>query len=154
MQKLEWTGTFLYQNFSNLWRKIKMACPGMKKQQWFKSMFRICLHPGKPFPSKISGIYCNTSFSLKYKLSCETGWNILFSYTFNWITAQKYAIFNISENSRKSHIVDLANDVFGNFPPEAMMNTFSSYEAAYWLERISYNFLIWTPPKSLCEHGF
>ena len=37
----------------------------------------------------------------------------------------------------------MANDSFCNFPPEAMMNTFSSYEAAYWLEQISYNFLIW-----------
>ena len=36
----------------------------------------------------------------------------------------------LSENSRKSYIVDLANDVFGNFPPKALMNTFSSYEAA------------------------
>ena len=37
----------------------------------------------------------------------------------------------ISENSRKSYVVDLANDVFCNFPPEALVNTFSSYEAAY-----------------------
>ena len=49
----------------------------------------------------------------------------------------------ISENSRKLYVSDLANDVHCNFPPEALMNTFSSYEAAYWLERISYNFLIW-----------
>ena len=48
----------------------------------------------------------------------------------------------ISENYRKSYVVDLANDVFCNFLPEALMNTFSSYEAAYWLRRISYNFLI------------
>ena len=48
----------------------------------------------------------------------------------------------ISENSRKSYVVDLTNNVFCNFPPEALMNIFSSYEAAYWLERISYNFLI------------
>ena len=38
---------------------------------------------------------------------------------------------------------DLANDVHCNFMLEALMNTISSYEAAYWLERISYNFLIW-----------
>ena len=25
------------------------------------------------------------------------------------------------------------------FPPEVLMNTASSYEAAYWLEQISYN---------------
>ena len=50
---------------------------------------------------------------------------------------------NISENSRKFYVADLANDVHSNFPPEALMNTVSSYEAAYWLERISYNFLIW-----------
>ena len=52
------------------------------------------------------------------------------------------ACATISENSRKSYVVDLANDVLCNFPREAMMNTFSSYETAYWLERISYNFLI------------
>ena len=33
-------------------------------------------------------------------------------------------------------------DVNCNFLHEALMNTVSSYEAAYWLERISYNFLI------------
>ena len=54
-----------------------------------------------------------------------------------------FTLKDISENSRKSYVVDLANDVFCNFPPEALVNTFSSYEAAYWLERISYNFLIW-----------
>ena len=48
----------------------------------------------------------------------------------------------ISENSRKLHIADRANDVHCNFPPEALMNTVSSYEATYWLERISYSFLI------------
>ena len=48
----------------------------------------------------------------------------------------------ISENSRKLYVADLANDVHCNFPPEALMNAVSSYEAAYWLERISYNFLI------------
>ena len=40
------------------------------------------------------------------------------------------------------YVADLANDVLGNFPHEALMNTVSSYEATYWLERISYNFLI------------
>ena len=50
----------------------------------------------------------------------------------------------ISENSRKLYVADLANDVHCNFLPEALMNTVSSYEAAYWLERISYNFLICT----------
>ena len=49
----------------------------------------------------------------------------------------------ISENPRKLYVANLANDVHCNFPPEALMNTVSSYEAAYWLERISYNFLIW-----------
>ena len=48
----------------------------------------------------------------------------------------------ISENSRKLYVVNVANAVDCNFPPEALMNTVSSYEAAYWLERISYNFLI------------
>ena len=48
----------------------------------------------------------------------------------------------ISENSRILYVADLANDVHCNFPPEALMNTVSSYEAAYWLERISYDFLI------------
>ena len=48
----------------------------------------------------------------------------------------------ISEHSRKSYIVDLANDVHCNFPPEASMNNVSSYEITYWLERIFYNFLI------------
>ena len=50
---------------------------------------------------------------------------------------------NISENSRKLYVANLANDVHCNFPPETLMNTVSSYEAAYWLGRISYNFLIW-----------
>ena len=50
----------------------------------------------------------------------------------------------ISENSRKLYVADLANDVHCNFLPEALMNTTSSYEAVYWLERISYNFLIWS----------
>ena len=63
--------------------------------------------------------------------------------TFGWI-------LYISENSRKSYVVDLTNDVFCNFPPEALMNTFSSYDAAYWLERISYNFLIWFQLLFLC----
>ena len=49
---------------------------------------------------------------------------------------------NISENSRKLYVADLANNVHCNFPPEALMNTVSSYEAAYWLDQISYNFLI------------
>ena len=49
---------------------------------------------------------------------------------------------NISEISRKLYVADLANDIHCNFPPEALVNTFSSYETAYWLERISYNFLI------------
>ena len=49
----------------------------------------------------------------------------------------------ISEISRKKYAANLANDVHCNFPPEALMNTTSSYEAAYWLQRISYNFLIW-----------
>ena len=41
----------------------------------------------------------------------------------------------ISENSRKSYVVDLANDVFCNFLLEALMNTFSTYEATYcWNE--------------------
>ena len=48
----------------------------------------------------------------------------------------------MSENSRKLYVADLANDVHCNFPPEALMNTIFNYEAAYWLERISYNFLI------------
>ena len=48
----------------------------------------------------------------------------------------------ISEKSRKLYVVDLANDVHCNFPPEALMNTVSSYKVAYWLKRISYNFLI------------
>ena len=52
-----------------------------------------------------------------------------------------YWIF-ISENSRNLYVADLANDVHCNFPHEALMNTVSSYEAAYGLERISYNFLI------------
>ena len=51
----------------------------------------------------------------------------------------------ISENSRKLYVANLANDVHCNFPPEALMNTVSSYEAVYWLERISYNFLICLP---------
>ena len=37
----------------------------------------------------------------------------------------------ISENSRKLYIADRANDVHCNFPPEALMNTVSSYEATY-----------------------
>ena len=49
-----------------------------------------------------------------------------------------------SENSRKLYVADLAKDVHCNFLPEALMNTIFSYEAAYWLERISYNFLICT----------
>ena len=49
---------------------------------------------------------------------------------------------NISENSRKMYVADLASDIHCNFSPEALMNTVSSYEAAYWQERISYNFLI------------
>ena len=53
-----------------------------------------------------------------------------------------YFLYTISENSRKSYVVDQANAVFCNFLREALMNTFSSYEATYWLERISYNFLI------------
>ena len=52
--------------------------------------------------------------------------------------------FNNGENSRKLYVADLANDVHCNFPPEALINTVSSYEAAYWLERIAYNFLIWS----------
>ena len=48
----------------------------------------------------------------------------------------------ISENSRKLYVADLANDVHCDLPPEALMNTVSSYEAVYWLEQISYNFLI------------
>ena len=52
-------------------------------------------------------------------------------------------VCSISENSRKLYVADLANDVHRNFPPEALTNTVSSYETAYWLERISYNFLIW-----------
>ena len=43
----------------------------------------------------------------------------------------------------KLYVTDLANDAHCNFPPEAFMNTVSSYEAANWLERISYNFLIY-----------
>ena len=39
----------------------------------------------------------------------------------------------ISENSRKLYVADLTNDVHYNFLPEAMMNTVSSYEVAYWL---------------------
>ena len=54
-----------------------------------------------------------------------------------------YLIIYISENSRKLYVADLANDVHCNFLPEALMNTVSSYEASNWLERISYNFLIW-----------
>ena len=42
------------------------------------------------------------------------------------------------------YVADLTNDIHRNFPPEALMNTVSSYEATYWLERISYNFLIWS----------
>ena len=42
----------------------------------------------------------------------------------------------ISENSRKSYVVGLANDVFCNFPPEALMNTLSSYKAVYWFPTI------------------
>ena len=56
----------------------------------------------------------------------------------------------ISENSRKLYIADLGNDVPCNFSPEASMNTVSSYEAAYWLERISYNFLICFRCKNKC----
>ena len=41
---------------------------------------------------------------------------------------------SISENSRESYVTDLANDIHCNFPSEALMNTVSSYEAAYWLE--------------------
>ena len=37
----------------------------------------------------------------------------------------------VSENSRKLYVADLANDVHCNFPPEALMNTVSSYVAAY-----------------------
>ena len=62
--------------------------------------------------------------------------NILDIYISHWQ-------MHISENSRKLYVADLANDVHCNFPPEALMNTVSSYEAAYWLKRISYNFLIW-----------
>ena len=40
----------------------------------------------------------------------------------------------ISENSRKLYVADLANDIHCNFLPEALMNTVSSYETAYWLE--------------------
>ena len=40
----------------------------------------------------------------------------------------------ISENSSKLYVADLANDIHCNFLPEALMNTVSSYEAAYWLE--------------------
>ena len=35
------------------------------------------------------------------------------------------------QNSRKLYVADLANDVHCNFPFEALMNTVSSYEAAY-----------------------
>ena len=37
------------------------------------------------------------------------------------------------KNSRKLYDDDLANDVHCNFQPEALMDTVSSYEAAYWL---------------------
>ena len=36
-------------------------------------------------------------------------------------------------DSRKLYVVDLANDIPCNFSPEAVMNTVSTYEAAYWL---------------------
>ena len=55
-------------------------------------------------------------------------------------TSQKCTVMNISENSRKSYVVDLANDIFCNFPPEALMNTFFSYKAVYWLQRIFLQF--------------
>ena len=61
--------------------------------------------------------------------------------------------FIISENSRKFYVANLANDVHCNFPPEALMNTVSSYEAAYWLEQISYNFLIWFCLAHRCVFG-
>ena len=54
-----------------------------------------------------------------------------------------YSHIHISENSRKLYVTDLANNIHCNIPPDALMNTVSSYEAAYWLEWISYNFLIW-----------
>ena len=59
-----------------------------------------------------------------------------------YISQSHLQLSYISENSRKLYFANLANDVHCNFPPEALMNTVSSYEAAYWLERISYNFLI------------
>ena len=43
-------------------------------------------------------------------------------------------LFHISENSRKLYVANLVVDVHCNFTPEALMNTLSSYEAAYWLE--------------------
>ena len=56
------------------------------------------------------------------------------------------------------NLEDLANDVLCNFPHEALMNTFSTYESAYWLERISHNFLIWSrefiwPFNHLFQHS-
>ena len=56
---------------------------------------------------------------------------------------RKHVLNIILENSRKLYVSDLANDVHCNILPKALMNTVSSYEAAYWLEQISYNFLIW-----------
>ena len=59
------------------------------------------------------------------------------------INTNKSSFSDISENSRKLYVADLANDVHCNFTPEALMNTLSSYEASYWLEQTSYKFLIW-----------
>ena len=44
----------------------------------------------------------------------------------------------------KLYVAGLPNDIHCTFPPGALMNTVSSYEAAYCMEWISYNFLIWT----------
>ena len=65
-----------------------------------------------------------------------------YSITIYVLQSSKLRFYCISENSRKLYVVNLANDIHCNFPPEALMNTVSSYEAAYWQERISYNFLI------------
>ena len=66
-------------------------------------------------------------------------------FKFSEISSDYYTVVDwmaVSENSRKLYVTDLASDVHCNFLLEALMNTASSYEAAYWLERISYNCLI------------
>ena len=52
---------------------------------------------------------------------------------------------------KELYVANLANDVHCNFLPEALMNTVSNYEAAYWLEGISYNFFIWV--RRIFQHN-